>query len=121
MRPRIDATYTTLQPSSRNVGQVPYLLASKSQLRMSVDRWIQETFDGANLTVDQAAFAFRLTESRGKISVNLSESGAVVCSQLSRLSHCSWILQTPKKGHSYLSSKSPKLICTLLFTEPWPI
>jgi predicted ATPase len=74
-RPRIEAAYTMLQPGPRNVEEVPYFLASKSQLRISVDRWVQAAFDGASITVDQAAFAFRLSESRDDISVNLSESG----------------------------------------------
>jgi predicted ATPase len=47
-----------------------------------VNKWFQAHLDGAGIALDQAAFAFQLTETRGNIPVNLVESGRGVHSAL---------------------------------------
>lgn len=74
-RPRIEETYTSRPPAGRTVDEVPYLLSSQRNLLADVDDWFQSEFDGASIGVDQAAFAFQLSESRASLPVNLSASG----------------------------------------------
>ena len=74
-RPRIETTYTSRPPAGRTVEEVPYLLAGQRLLLAEVDRWFRDEFDGASIGVDQAAFAFQLSESRAGLPVNLASSG----------------------------------------------
>jgi len=99
-RPRIETTYTSRPPVGRTVEEVPYLLASQRFLLEDVDRWFRNEFDGASIGVDQAAFAFQLSETRAGLPVNLSASGRGLQAILPVVSLLNEIIQS--KRHTQL-------------------
>jgi predicted ATPase len=74
-RPRINGLYDTRVPEGWTAEEVPYLLQARQRLLRDVDQWFQRNLDNAGVDIDQAAFAFRLVETRGDLAVNLTQSG----------------------------------------------
>lgn len=74
-RPSIKAIYTVRPPSAWITDEVPYILHSRRRLLNAVDEWFQTYLDRSGVGIDQAAFAFRLTETRDGSTVNFTQSG----------------------------------------------
>lgn len=74
-RPAIVPTYTTREPNTYTVDEVPYLLASNHTLLGAVDQWFRDEFEVGTIEVDKAAFAFRLAAREGSVPVNLASAG----------------------------------------------
>nr|BFE65902.1 AAA family ATPase [Dactylosporangium thailandense] len=74
-RSRIQSTYATREPNRWTVTEVPFLLATNTELMAEVSAWYREHLSGILVDIDQAAFAFRLVEIRNQSPVSLSESG----------------------------------------------
>ena len=74
-RPRINGLYDTRLPNGWTADEVPYLLQARQRLLRDVDQWFQRNLDHAGVDIDQAAFAFRLMETRGDLAVNFTQSG----------------------------------------------
>lgn len=74
-RPRIQAIYSTRSPAAWVTDEVPYILCSTDRLLDDVNRWFQQHLDQTGVGVDQAAFAFRIVETRKDSVVNFVQSG----------------------------------------------
>lgn len=74
-RPAVTPTYTTRDPNTTTVDEVPYLLASNHTLLGAVDQWFRDELEIGTIEVDKAAFAFRLAAQEGAVSVNLASAG----------------------------------------------
>jgi predicted ATPase len=74
-RPRIQTIYAARPSTGWTVDEVPYILRSNRRVLNSVDDWFQQNLDGSGVDVDQAAFAFRLVETRQANAVNFTQSG----------------------------------------------
>jgi predicted ATPase len=81
-RPRLETTYSTRAPDGWTVDDTPYILNSDRSVLNEVDKWFRANLDGVGIAVDQAAFAFQLTQTKDRASVNLAESGRGVQSCL---------------------------------------
>ena len=74
-RPTIEPIYSTRPPMAWTIDEVPYILRSRSSLLDAVDEWFQRYLDRSGVGIDQAAFAFRLVETRDELVVNFTQSG----------------------------------------------
>jgi predicted ATPase len=74
-RPTIEAIYSVRPPTAWVTEEVPYILRSRRRLLNAVDEWFQKYFDRSSVSIDQAAFAFRLVETRDDLAVNFAQSG----------------------------------------------
>jgi hypothetical protein len=74
-RPSIESIYSVRPPSAWTADEVPYILLSRAGLLHAVDEWFQKCFDRSGVSIDQAAFAFRLVETRDDLTVNFTQSG----------------------------------------------
>jgi len=81
-RPPIESTYKSRDPKGPVVVEVPYLLASDGVLMDVTSRWFRDDLGVGEISVDKAAFAFRLTGREMGYPVNLASSGRGIQSVL---------------------------------------
>lgn len=68
--------YISRDPSGWTADEVPYILHSSPELMKIVSRWCTESLDGMRISLDAAAFAFRIVENKGTaVAISLGHSG----------------------------------------------